>query len=374
MASIETRTNKAGIPTSHRVIWRDHGKRKTKTFKSQHQAEQWKAMLDIVGGDTNKAAEAIIRARSKKPTFREAALAHISQLHKASESTRHRYRRYLDNHTGSLNPVPVDTISREDMRYWITGRMDAGLSAKTIKNVCGLIAAVMASQVEKGNVERSPVEWKMLPDAKDSKDHTTFLDVRELNMLLRHIPEHYHLLFRFLVATGLRLSEAAALTPEDFTLSAGTPVVRVSKAWKEVRGDNGTTWEIGPPKTDMARRTVSIPPSVAVPLDAHLRTVKPGALVFTMIRGSEVRSGRLHYRVWQPAIRKAREDGFMKSPRIHDLRHSHASLMLANGMPLYELSVRLGHESTDTTTKTYSHLMPDAHFRGAEYAERALTA
>lgn len=374
MASIETRKNEAGVTTSHRVIWRDHGRRMAKSFKSQHQAEQWKAMLDIVDGDTSKASQAIIRARSRKPTFHEAALVHIDRLIDVAPSTRQRYRSYLTNHTATLNAAPVDTITEDDFHHWVRDRMDAGLAPKTIKNVCGLLAAVLSEQKDAGNVERMPVVWKMLPKVRQSKDNTTFLTMAEFNELMGYMHPHYHLLFRFLIATGLRLSEAAALTPEDFTLSAGTPVVRVSKAWKEERTPDGIAWTIGPPKTAMARRTVSIPPSVAVPLSEHIQSVERGALVFTMLRGSEVRATRLHNRVWQPGLRRAKEAGFRKSPRIHDLRHSHASLMLANGMPLYELSVRLGHESTDTTTSTYSHLMPDAHFRGADYAEKALTA
>jgi integrase len=62
-----------------------------------------------------------------------------------------------------------------------------------------------------------------------------------------------------------------------------------------------------------------------------------------------------------------------RRPRIHDIRHSHASMMIAGGMNLYELANRLGHESIITTTKTYGHLVPDAHFRAAAMVETALT-
>ncbi|MGO4589497.1 tyrosine-type recombinase/integrase [Paenarthrobacter sp. 2TAF44] len=62
-----------------------------------------------------------------------------------------------------------------------------------------------------------------------------------------------------------------------------------------------------------------------------------------------------------------------KRPRIHDSRHSHASMMIAGDMNLYELANRLGHESIITTTKTYGHLVPDAHFRAAAMVETALT-
>ena len=369
MASIEPRVNSAGVTTSYRVIWRDAGRRRTRSFKSEHQAEQWRALLDLVGNDTNAAARAVIKAKSRKPSFESVAHAHMERLVNVQPATLRCYEGYLRAHTPMLNRLPVDQVHEDDLIRWIKSRVDAGLSPKTIKNVYGFVASVLSTAVALGHIEGAPRAAKYLPKHGDSRDATTFLTVPEFNALLAYIPEHYHLLMRFLLATGLRLSEAAALTPGDFDYSGATPVVRVSKAWKDTR-TNG--WVIGPPKTRKARRTVSMPPSVAIPLAEHLRTVKPGDLVFTMIRGSAVRSDRLHNRVWQKAVTRARAEGFPKKPRIHDLRHSHASLMLAQGMPLYELSVRLGHESTDTTTGTYSHLMPDAHFRGAEYAAKAL--
>lgn len=370
MASIETRVNSRGIVTSHRVIWRDSGKRHAKSFKSQHAAEQWKAMLDIVDGDTRRASQAIIRARSKTPTFERAARAHIAQLVKIGPAQVKRYEAYLTNHTQMLNSMPIDQIERADMARWLRSRVEAGLSAKTIKNVHGFVSGVFSSAIIDHHIGRSPVDAKMLPESTATKDAATFLTMPEFNMLMRHVPEHYHLLFQFLISTGLRLSEAAALTPEDFLLDGTPPSVRVTKAWKDTRTDG---WVIGQPKTKKARRTVALPPTLVEALRPHLRVVAPGALVFTMLRGGEVRSGRLYTRVWTKAVKAAQADGLTKTPRIHDLRHSHASLMIGAGMSIYELSYRLGHEATETTSGTYSHLVPDAHFRAVDYAERALT-
>lgn len=61
-----------------------------------------------------------------------------------------------------------------------------------------------------------------------------------------------------------------------------------------------------------------------------------------------------------------------KHVTIHQLRHLHAALMLHGGMPIYDLSRRMGHISIQMTIGLYSHLLPDAHFTGAEVAARAL--
>ena len=61
-----------------------------------------------------------------------------------------------------------------------------------------------------------------------------------------------------------------------------------------------------------------------------------------------------------------------KRPRVHDLRHTHASWMIAQGTDLFVLQRRLGHESITTTTDTYSHLLPDQQRAAAQAAGRAL--
>lgn len=61
-----------------------------------------------------------------------------------------------------------------------------------------------------------------------------------------------------------------------------------------------------------------------------------------------------------------------KSPRIHDLRHTHTSCLIADGVNLYTVARRLGHESITTTADVYGHLMPDQQVRAAQAATRAL--
>jgi integrase len=74
---------------------------------------------------------------------------------------------------------------------------------------------------------------------------------------------------------------------------------------------------------------------------------------------------------WYAAV-KAADLGLDQRPRIHDLRHGHASICIAGGMNLFELAARLGHASILTTTNTYGHLAPDVSFRNAALVERVM--
>ncbi|WP_461172262.1 site-specific integrase [Arthrobacter sp. Z1-9] len=182
-------------------------------------------------------------------------------------------------------------------------------------------------------------------------------------------PPRYQPLMAFLRGTGARFGEATALFG-DFQLDVQQPTVRIEKAWKRDKNDR---FYIGPPKTKKSRRTVSLSPSLVAAVGPWVEAAGPEGLVFTTTYGGPIRHSTF-YEFWEDALTSL---GYGKSgerPRIHDMRHTHASLMLGAGMSPFELSRRLGHESIQTTVDRYSHLVPDAQFRAAEMAERALEA
>jgi len=158
---------------------------------------------------------------------------------------------------------------------------------------------------------------------------------------------------------------ATALTPGDLDLDGVTPVVRVTRAWK--KGKTGVY--LGSPKTRRSRRTVALPPQIVPDLRALAAGKAASDRLFTSVEGKRVSGQHFNARVWHPALAKS---GLTKRPRVHDLRHSHASLMIAAGMDLLQLQHRLGHESLKTTGDTYGHLMPDAHARGSAFAASTL--
>jgi integrase len=208
-----------------------------------------------------------------------------------------------------------------------------------------------------------------------------FLSRDEFGLLLAAIPPHYKLLVETMVATGLRWGEITALTVADCNLSAKPPTVRVNKAWKR---DGENRHYVGSTKSARGRRTVSVPSSLVPRLTDSLRGKKQDDLVFVNRLGGEIRHNTFWWKTWRPALKKAQNpttaDGspdldaprLMKTPRIHDLRHTHASWMIAQGTDLMVLQRRLGHESITTTVDRYSHLLPQQHIDAAAAAERAL--
>ncbi len=196
--------------------------------------------------------------------------------------------------------------------------------------------------------------------------------------LVEAMPEHYRPLTLFLAGTGMRWGEATALTWGDLDLRGSLPTARVTKAWKRAPGSGAV---LGPPKTRKAVRTVSL----WADLVSALGTPGPAdQLVFRGLgRGDGASPGRVwpeRYRAaaWRPALLAVNTPSIAhpvpigKRPRVHDLRHSHASALLAARMPILEVSRRLGHESVSTTGDHYGHLMPESHERLADAAARGM--
>lgn len=370
MATIEARKNKAGKVTSYRVEWYDNGVRRRQTLGSEGDAAKWKNLLEAVKHDTKAAERALLREISRSPSFEEVALGHIDRLINVREYTIKRYRGYIRNHFEGIGSLPVDQVTEDDLIRWIQGMTKKGCSPKTVANVHGFIHASMNSAVRRRLRPDNPCNGRLLPQDGATEDKTMFLTMEQMNSIIDHSSEWQRPMWRLLIGSGLRLGEATALTATDFQLDAATPSVRVTKAYQEM--EDG--WAVGAPKTKKARRTVALAPSTVDAIRARVEAAQRNKPVFSVSPTTAVYpQHRQWLDGWYDAV-KAADLGLDQRPRIHDIRHTHASLMIAGGMNLFELANRLGHESILTTTSTYGHLTPDVHFRAAAMVETAMKA
>lgn len=372
MAYITERPRKNGT-IAYTVRWKDSGTgaNDSQVVTTREQAQTLKRMLDANGQSFAIAERLLNEIDSKSPTVGYVIGRHIDGLTSVGPHTEAKYRSFLNNYLQErLGTRPVDGIEYDDVVAWIKWMQRRGLSPKTIKNVHGLLSASMATAVRLKYRPDNPCKGVSLPKADHIEEPITFLTHDEFRLLIGHMHPHYAPLFRFLVSTGLRMGEVTALLASDFDLDGKTPTVRVSKAWKS---DGAGGYYIGPPKTRRSRRTVALAEETVALVSPLVKRAKlAGAEVFTTPMGKTIRNGTAYRRAWEPAVIEARAHGLRKSPRIHDLRHTHASWMLEAGVDLFKLSRRLGHESTTTTTDLYSHLLPESLESTAAAATRAL--
>lgn len=369
MASIRVHTRKNGSK-SYYVLWRDPdlGKQTSLSFPTPGQAETMKALLNANGQRMAIVEKGLQRAHAAKNvmTLNEAFRRHLeSPSVRANDDTADDYERMwrnrgIDSHLGGL---PVAEITDEHIGEWAKDAL-GGYKRKTKDNTMGLLSSVFKTAVRRGWADSNPCELVRLPAENATERTATFLTVDEFWLLHDLFAERHRLMLRAFVASGLRYSEMTALEVSSTreALERKTPALPVVRAWKESKTRG---WYLGAPKAESVR-DVSIGTDLATELLTHMEKMKPTALVFANQFGDQLRNTTFHQHGWQDAVRAARKQGLRKSPRPHDLRHTHASWMLAEGMSSYDLSKRLGHKSTAVTETVYGHLMPKAQTAGAE--------
>ncbi|TQJ60462.1 site-specific recombinase XerD [Arthrobacter sp. SLBN-83] len=374
MASIvEKRGKKA---TTYMLRWRENGQQQNTTFPDLATAEVWKALLDANGQSMTAAQRAVENANITGPTVVQLLHKHISLLTGVGADQMGRYKRSIDHHFvgTALGRLPVAAVAYEDVILWVKHMQEkpgraAGtkMRAKTLSNHHGFLSAAFNTAEILGYRQGNPCKGIKLPKDAKGGDQMRFMTKDEFLALDAAMDPWFRPFFNFLVDTGLRFGEATALRAEDFELDGEVPVVRVNKAWKE---DESGAYYIGPPKTERSWRTVPMAASTVELVRPRVEAAGDG-LVFTLKRGGPMRSGATYNRAWEPAWKKT---GVPKEKwaRIHDLRHTHASWMIEGGMDLFQLSYRLGHQSTLTTDGRYAHLMPSSRQSGAAIASAAL--
>src|SRR5205807_7025156 len=174
-------------------------------------------------------------------------------------------------------------------------------------------------------------------------------------------------LYVLAVTTGLRQGELLGLHWDDIDL-AGT-ALRVRHTLHEL---NGRLW-IGEPKTRRARRQVDLPAIAVVALRNHRERMMieghPDELVFCDTRGGPLRKSNLVRRSFLPLLKRAG----LPTIRFHDLRHTAATLLLAQGVHPKIVQERLGHSQISLTLDTYSHVLPGMGREAASKLDALLT-
>ncbi len=160
-------------------------------------------------------------------------------------------------------------------------------------------------------------------------------------------------IFNLLFWSGMRSGEMLALTLNDFDFDANT--VSINKNYARLNNEA----LILEPKTPKSKRKVTLSPFVCDLIKSYAKKLvayEPNERLFTVTK---------HY-LKHEMDRGCKKSG-VKVIRIHDLRHSHASLLIEMGFSPLLISERLGHEDIKTTLQTYSHLYPN---KQGEVAER----
>lgn len=373
MASV--RTNKlSGGRESYTLQWRENGEQRGLTFDNKPEAERWKQLLNANGQSFSKAEEVYESGQEEGPTVAEAMVDHIDQLVGTTPYTIKRYRSAVRLHfSGPLGQRKIKTVTHDHIIEWIKWMQDRDKSPKTIALQHGLLSATMETAERRGIISKNPCRGVRLPKNVRIGADGDDIDMDDFRAIRDRTDPHFQPFLDFLIGSGCRFSEATPLLASDFALDATPPMVFITKAHK-LGGDENPARYIGEPKSKKSRRRVSLAPSTTESIRPFVEAAAAdGGPVFRMKEGGAMTSQSFYNHSWEQARREAGLGiGSPKHVTVHSLRHLHAAIMLHSGMSLYELSVRMGHTSIQITADLYAHLLPDAHWNGAQVAHKAL--
>ena len=276
--------------------------------------------------------------------------------------TRAGYESLLRTHVlPTFGRTPLGRIHPVHVREWVAALDAIGLSPSRIRQAHQLLSAILKSAVESGLIARTPCVGVSLP--RPRRREMQFLSAPEVADLAEAVRPPYGTLVYLLAFGGLRWGEAAALRRGRCHVTRSR--IEVVESLAEVEGK----MHFGETKT-YQRRTIAIPGFLQHLLSAHLegRPNDPEALVFTNTKGGPLRHSSFRRWTWLPAIEAARLPGGF---RIHDLRHTCAALLIAQGAHPKAIQAHLGHTSIQVTLDLYGHLYPDEMDRLAEQLDAA---
>jgi len=296
--------------------------------------------VEKFGHDRAMTILGVVETHRNETTLTQAAEHHIDSLIGVEPGTIKRYRAIVARDFASIGPLPLSEITEPVIAAWVKELEGRGNSGKTIANKHGLLSAVLARAVREAKLVQNPCEHTRLP-RKDPIEEPVFLSRDEWDNLYEAMPEQWQPLTTWLVTTGMRFSEATALTVGDIDGS----LCRISKAWKWTGTKDA---RLAYPKSKAGRRTINLPQQALDVVDLD-RSKK--SLLFTNANGDRVTYSRFYDGGWKPAMEKS-----MVRCSPHDLRHTCASWMIKANIPMLVVSRHLGHESIHVTASVYSHI------------------
>ena len=292
-------------------------------------------------------------------------------------ATLHGYRKMIEN---SIKPAlghqRLSTITRRDLEQLYAALATSGghngkpLSPKTVRNIHGVIHGALADAVNWEMIPANPAHGAKVP--RVTPNEMTAWTEDEANRFLNHTQHSARFwIWRLLLATGMRRGELCGLRWTDINFVKGEINIRGTRVVADTVVD-------GPTKTAAGRRTNSLDRDTLTALrqhrdnwQAYLHQIEasfdPDAFVLLEPSGRPPHPETVS-RWWHTDVQAAR----VPRIRLHDARHTAATLMLRNGVPLKMVSERLGHADVAITMRTYQHVTQHDDRAAAEVLGRIL--
>ena len=216
--------------------------------------------------------------------------------------------------------------------------------------------------VDEGFIERDPTRKAIIKGKTPTEKKIKYLNQFELHTLLSNLELKSEVnwdWFIFLVAkTGMRFSEALALTPRDFDFARQS--LSISKTW-DYKGDGG----FSPTKNKSSVRKIQIDWQTVIRFSELIKNLPEDKPIFV--------KGKVYNSTVNDILGRHCADLKIPVISVHGLRHTHASILLFAGVSIASVARRLGHASMTTTQKTYLHIIQELENKDVDLVMRSLS-
>ena len=292
---------------------------------------------------------------------------------KVRPSSHQTYRGYIEHHIKPyIGEIPLEKLTTLDLQKLysklLTGgrvvrkeskKQPKGLSAKTVRNINQIISSAMDQAVRQKLIISNPTDGCALPRIEHKEMHT-LSDDRLSDFLKEAKASGVYEMYYIELATGLRRGELLGLKWDDVDWKRKT--IRICR---QVARINGEVVE-APLKTKNAYRTISLGDGAIAILEAQKEKTND-KYIFPSPNGGPISPDSV-----QNMLNRVLKRAGLPKIRVHDLRHTFATLALQNGVDIKTVSGMLGHYSAGFTLDTYTHVTTPAQIEAANTMGRVL--
>ncbi|MGG5437246.1 tyrosine-type recombinase/integrase [Clostridioides difficile] len=253
----------------------------------------------------------------------------------------------------TFGKIQIKDITATHIRKWQNNLLKSNYSQTYIKTINNQLVAILNYAVKYYNLPSNPVHLAGSVGKKNAEE-MAFWTLEEFKKFIEYENKlDANLAFKILFWTGIRLGELLALTPKDVSKNQ----IDINKSYLKLNGED----IISTPKTPKSKRVIPIPSFLYAEIENYLSklyNLKENERIFKLNKSFLFRE-----------LNRCCKLSNVKKIRIHDLRHSHASLLVNMDINILTIAERLGHENAETTWNTYSHLYPNKQLEVAKKLE-----
>lgn len=334
-----------------------NGKRRSKSSKTQREALNWLTTQRHSASQGTYATN----DKVKLGDFLDRYLQDVA-FHALRPRTFETHAGYVRNHIKpELGYIRLTDLRPEHVQRFYTVKLQAGYSKRTVQYMHAILHKALNQALKWGLVGRNVTDLVDVPKPQSKPPNIWNPD--QVRVFLEAVKGHrYFPIYVTAIYTGMRQGEILGIHVGDVDLQTG--IIHVRHQIQLIKGNGLTVTDL---KTDKARRPVTLPLTALQVLEKHIQTVDDG-LIFTTSTGKPI-SARNVLRHFKAVIKKLD----LPDIRFHDLRHTHASLLLMAGTNPKVVQERLGHSQISLTLDTYSHVVPSLQEEAADKMERILS-